>query len=119
VSLAGLLNQAVMVVRRSQTGAPDDYGTPTWDMEIVETVCHVQPVAADEMVERPAGRITYRAWFPAGTVIGEHDRIVLASGLEAEVAGPALRWHNPRRRDESHIVVDLVHVTDEAEPEVS
>jgi hypothetical protein len=114
VSLARLLNQTALVINRSQTGPVDEYGTPTWTESEFVTSCHVQPISTEEMAARPADRVRYRAWFPADTAIGASDRIVLASGLEAEVVGSALAWFNPRNRVESHLVVELADVSDEA-----
>lgn len=115
MSLAGLLNQEVQILRRTQTGDPDEYGTPTWETTTTETVCHVQPLSTEEMAARPSARVRYRGYFPAGTEIGHADRIVLATGQEAEVIGQPLRWYNPRRQVESHLVVDLADVIDDDE----
>jgi hypothetical protein len=113
MSLSGLMRQEVQSIRRSFDGASDVYGTATITETTVETVCHVQPVGTDELENRAAGQIDYRGFFPAATTIGHLDRIVLASGLEAEVVGPPREWTNPRTLTVSHLEVSLRNVTDE------
>lgn len=72
------------------------FGTPTIeDSSPTEILCHIQPLTAEEIKERAAGRVTHRAWTKA-TGIRSFDELVLATGQSWEIAGPPLEWENPR-----------------------
>lgn len=113
MTVTALMRQEALVVRRTQTGPDDAYGTPTWEETTTAVLCHIQPGRSGEVADRPAGRVDYTGWFPPETNIGTSDRLVMATGLELEVAGPARQWTNPRTLDVAYLAVDLTHITDD------
>lgn len=104
---AHLIKQACTITTRSQTGADDQYGTPTWVESTADDLIHVQPVASDEVEDRPAGRLTHRGFLRPTSVVGHADKITVGS-TTWEVDGPARLFHNPRTGRDIYQLVDLV-----------
>jgi hypothetical protein len=111
VSLERLLKLDAVIVRRSQTGTLDEYGTPTWEQSETPVRCQVLPRSGEEIEDRPAGKVTHRGFLPGDVTVGHQDRLVLSTGQGWEIDGPPLRWSNPRTGKVSHIEVDLVEVS--------
>jgi hypothetical protein len=119
VSIQRLLRQHAQLVNRTQDGPPDIYGDPTWTEETIDLDpsnpsspggVHVQPVSSEELATLPDGRIRWRAWLPPTVTPRGTSRLVLASGLEAEIVGPPRTWTDPRTTRAHHIEVDLAEV---------
>ena len=110
--LTGLLRERVEVVNRSQTGAEDSQGTPTWvDADPVVEHWSIQPRTSEDLTARPASRATYIGFAPFGTV-ATHKAKVVWRGQTFEVDGAPRRWPNPRTGAESHSEVDLVEIVE-------
>ncbi len=105
-----LINEEALVIRRVQTGIDDTYGSPTWVETETPTRVWTHPLSAEEIQDRPAGRLTHRGYLRAGTAVGNHDRIVKATGHGFEVDGPALEWRHPVTQKLSFLTVDLIEV---------
>lgn len=112
MSLERLRSLPAELVRRTQDGPADKFGSNAWqDADPVDILIHLEPLSSDEARETPAGIIRFRAYLAGDVGIGLHDRITTAYGWEGEVAGPPLVYWHPRRKAISHIVVELTDVT--------
>lgn len=107
-------NQAV-IVHRSQTGPPDEFGSLTWVETETNVLAAVFPVGSDEVEDRPAGRFTHRAFLLPDTVIASNDSLVMVDGRSWEIDGPARMWTHPRTLEDVYQEVDLVGYSDQEE----
>lgn len=106
-----LLRQDCVITPRTQTGADDDYGSPTWeDGTPVADRFHYEPIKSEELVNRPGFRATYRAWFRPTSILGVHYQVTAATGQQWEVEGNPRFTPHPFDQRKSHIEVDLVEV---------
>ena len=105
-----LLRKECRVINRTQTGADDDYGSPTWvEADPFPALFEHQPISAAELASRTGGKSTERAWFLPATPIGIHARVVTdTEGWEVE--GKPRRWVSPLNPRRAYIEVDLVEV---------
>jgi hypothetical protein len=111
-----LINQSCVITSRSQDGPPDEFGTPSWTETTTTALIHVQPVASDEIEDRPAGRFTHRGWVLPTTTINHESKVTLETGQSWDVDGPPKLWTHPVSLDDWYQEVDLVgYAIDEEE----
>ena len=111
MSVSSLIRQPCVITIRTQTGPPDEFGTPTWQETDTPSVIHVQPVSSEEVEDRPAGRFTHRGYLKVDADVPHSSKITLVSGQSWEVDGPPQVWHNPRTGRDEYQVVDLIGFT--------
>jgi hypothetical protein len=103
VSLAGLLTLDATLLRRSQDGAPDEYGDPTWTTVSESVACEVQQEGASEDHGDAVQTSTYRAILAADAAdVRGWDALDLA-GVVYELDGDAWTVRNPRTGVVSHV----------------
>lgn len=116
MTLTALLNRSVTLVRRSPSGAVDEFGGDIATETLVETVGELQQQRRDEPGD--AGEMSDTRWLlilPAATDIDTGDGVV-CDGLIFEVVGAPDPLRNPRKMTASHVEVTLrrVATSDEA-----
>lgn len=83
-------------LRRTASGAVDEYGTPTL-VESAEIVpCHVRRLSSDETPEGVTSQ-RHKLYLPPGTPLEASDRVVV-DGLAFEVVEVPVDVYNPRTR---------------------
>lgn len=110
MTLTQLLNRRAWVLRRSDSGAEDDYGNPIPSEERTEVVCEVQQRRADEVTEGEVSDAEWLGVFPAGTAFDTGDAIEVEGLGTFEVDGAPWPARNPRTQTESHVEATLKRV---------
>lgn len=108
MTLAALLNLPCTITRRTQNGAADDYGNPTYTTTTTTTVCELQQqVASEDVVDRDGQASDSILILPAGTGIDGGDKVTV-SGVDYEVDGPPWAARNPRTGLAHHVECRVV-----------
>src|SRR5690606_30226413 len=106
-----LIRQECRIVRRTQTGAPDPYGAPTWETTTEDTVCALFPnrgaTSTEEFEQRVAAASTHRAFFLPATSLSFVDQLVMADGRTFEIVGEPRMWQHPHTLEDVYQDVDL------------
>ena len=104
------IKEECVVVHREQTGPPDEFGSPTWVETSTADLIFTWPLNADEVLDRPAGRISHGGAVRPSSVISHSDRVEKATGQNFEVDGPALVWRQPDTLEVIGQTVQLIEV---------
>lgn len=115
MNIARLIRQQCVITTRTQTGPPDEFGSPTWEETDTADLIHIQPVTAPstgETMERPGGRLTHKGFLRPSSNIGHADKVTLATGQQWDVDGAPRLWTHPRTLQDVYIEVDLVGFTE-------
>jgi hypothetical protein len=105
--LTQLLNRKAWLVRRSDSGAEDEYGNQTPTETTTEIVCEVQQRSRDEASDTDVSDTQWLGIFPAGTELDSGDAIVVEGLGEFELDGAPWPARNPRTQAESHVEATL------------
>lgn len=101
------------IVRRSNTGDVDDYGTPEQTESFVETVCEIQQVTSDEPpASGEVARTMWKAWFPPGLDIRTGDALITGNRTY-EIVGDPAEWRDPDTQQDWYIEVEVARTMDE------
>lgn len=108
MSLTQLINRTCTIIRRSESGATDDFGNdlPTETEE--DTVCEVQQQRRTEgEADEEIAEGDWLGIFPAGTDLRTGDAVRVDGIGTFELVGDPWPARNPRSQTESHVEASL------------
>jgi hypothetical protein len=104
IAPAHLMTLQGTLLRRTQTGPPDEYGDPTWEEVGEPTVCELQQEVGYEASGGAVQLSTWRLFLPPTAPPTGWDAVQLAgSGAIYALEGDAWLARNPRTGADSHV----------------
>lgn len=103
-----LMTMTCVIQHRGQTGAEDEFGTPTYVTTTTESACYLEQRRRDD-VRSEGDDIGLQEWWlflPPNTPLDDNDRVDTL-GQTFEVAGPPWDAWNPTHTVVSHIECTL------------
>jgi hypothetical protein len=103
VSLALLLTRPATLLRRSYTGAADEFGDPTYVEVTSDVVVEIQQAGTSEALEGQVMSASYRVFLPATEATLAGWDALDVDGERYELDGDPAPQYNPRLGAVSHV----------------
>ena len=110
MSVETLMRTPCTLLARTQDGAPDEYGNPSWTEAEQATVCELQQAGSHEENQDALQVARWRLFLPADAPARGWDAIRLADGTVLQLAGDAWPVRNLLTDAISHVEAEVVGV---------